>query len=90
MKVAKVTSKGQITIPQEAREALRIGDHSYVQVSVVGDEIHLRPVARARPLGEDDPIWALVGIASQDEKDVSANHDRYLADGEVDRWRESS
>ena len=90
MKVAKVTSKGQITIPQEAREALGIGERSYLQVSVVGDEIRLRPLGRIRPLGEDDPIWELVGMASGDGTDVSGDHDRYLADGEVARWQKSS
>jgi AbrB family looped-hinge helix DNA binding protein len=90
MKVAKVTSKGQITIPQEAREALGITDRSYLEVSVAGDEIRLRKIVRARPLGDDDPIWQLVGMSSGAAADVSADHDRYLADGEVGRWRESS
>jgi AbrB family looped-hinge helix DNA binding protein len=90
MKVAKVTSKGQITIPQDAREALGIDDQSYLEVSVAGDEIRLRKLIRVRPLSDDDPIWRLVGTVAGTAGDVSENHDRYLADGEVDRWRESS
>jgi transcriptional pleiotropic regulator of transition state genes len=90
MKVAKVTSKGQITIPQEAREALGISDRSYLEVSVAGDEIRLRKIVQARPLGEDDPIWQLVGVGAGGVRSVSADHDRFVADGEVARWRESS
>lgn len=90
MKVAKVTSKGQITLPQAARRALGIDDHSYLEVTVSGDEIRLRKVVRVRALGDDDPIWALAGTASSGASDVSASHDRYLAEDEVARWRESS
>ena len=90
MKVAKVTSKGQITIPQEARNALGIDDQSYVEVSVAGDEIRLRKLVAVRPLGDDDPIWKLVGAAASGGADASERHDRYLADGEMARWRESS
>ena len=90
MKVTKVTAKGQITIPREARRALGIDDRSYLEVVVSGDEIRLRKVVRVRPLGDEDPIWELVGVASGDATDVSERHDRYLADGEIDRWRASS
>jgi transcriptional pleiotropic regulator of transition state genes len=90
MKVAKVTSKGQITIPQDAREALRIDDHSYLEVTVSGDEIRLRKLAPVRPLSDGDPIWRLVGSAAGGASDVAMNHDKYLADGEIARWRESS
>jgi AbrB family looped-hinge helix DNA binding protein len=90
MKVAKVTSKGQITIPQDAREALRIDDHSYLEVTVSGDEIRLRKLIAVRPLSEGDPIWRLAGSVSGGASDVAANHDKYLADDEIARWRESS
>jgi transcriptional pleiotropic regulator of transition state genes len=90
MKVAKVTTKGQITIPQDARRALGIDDQSYLEVSVSGDEIRLRKLVRVRPLSDEDPIWRLVGSASGDVDDVAENHDQYLADGELTRWRESS
>jgi AbrB family looped-hinge helix DNA binding protein len=39
MKVSKVTSKGQITIPVVIRSALAIDERSRVEVSQVGDEI---------------------------------------------------
>jgi AbrB family looped-hinge helix DNA binding protein len=90
MKVAKVTSKGQITIPQEAREALGIDEHTYLEVHTSGEEIRLRKVLSVRPLGEDDPIWQLLGSAAGGRGDVSADHDRYLAEAEIAGWRESS
>ncbi len=90
MKVAKVTSKGQITIPVEFREALGIDQDSYVELTQAGEEIRLRKVLPTRPLGSDDPIWRLVGAASSGTTDTAEEHDRYLANGEVDQWRESS
>lgn len=90
MKVVKVTSKGQVTIPQEARKALGMDEHTYLEVRVEGDEVRLRKLSSIRPLAEDDPIWRLVGSASGGGHDVSGDHDRYLAEGETSRWRESS
>jgi AbrB family looped-hinge helix DNA binding protein len=90
MKVAKVTSKGQITLPHAVRKALGIDGQSYLEVTVSGDEIRLRKIVRVRPLGDDDPIWQFVGTASSGVSDVSDQHDRYLADGEIARWHESS
>jgi AbrB family looped-hinge helix DNA binding protein len=90
MKVAKVTSKGQITIPQEAREALGIHEGTYLEVTAAANELRLRKVVAVRSLGEDDPIWSLVGAAGGGARDVSVEHDRYLADAEIDGWHESS
>jgi AbrB family looped-hinge helix DNA binding protein len=90
MRVVKVTSKGQVTIPIEVREQLGISDDSYLEVSVVGDAITLRTRARARVLADDDPIWELVGVAASGGDDASSDHDRYLAEGEMKRWRRSS
>jgi transcriptional pleiotropic regulator of transition state genes len=90
MKAIKVTSKGQITIPIEIRTALGIDDHSYLDVSAQDEEIRLRKLVPARPLGDDDPIWQLVGAGRSGRADTSANHDRVLAEAEIARWRQSS
>jgi transcriptional pleiotropic regulator of transition state genes len=89
MKVVKVTSKGQVTIPLKIRNELGIDDQSYLEVSTEGDVVCLRKRPRARPLGEDDPIWDLVGSAASGARDVSRDHDRYLAEAERRRWRGS-
>jgi len=90
MKAIKVTSKGQITIPAEIRSALGIDETSYLEVVEDGDVIRLRKLVPARPLGSDDPIWDLVGAGESGLHNVSAEHDRHLANGEVERWRGSS
>jgi AbrB family looped-hinge helix DNA binding protein len=90
MKPVKVTSKGQVTIPVEIRSSLGIDENSYLEVSEVNDEIRMRKLVRAKPLAADDPIWEMIGSATSGEKDTAANHDRYLADGEIARWRKSS
>ena len=90
MKAIKVTSKGQVTIPIEIRAALGIDDDTYLEVSEHDQEIRLRKLVPTRPLGEDDPIWRLVGAGNSGVGDAAAHHDRHLADGEIARWRESS
>lgn len=44
MKMAKVTRKGQITIPKDVRDTLGITDSDYVVVVVDGDAATLYPV----------------------------------------------
>ncbi len=90
MKVVKVTAKGQVTIPVEVRRALGIDEDTYLEVSKDGNVIQLRKIVPARPLSGDDPIWNLIGAGESGHTDVAAEHDRYLAEGEIKRWRESS
>lgn len=54
MKVVKVSSKGQITLPKEIREELGIGKGSRLQVLRVGDQVALIPLPQY-------PIKALKG-----------------------------
>ena len=90
MKAIKVTSKGQITIPVAIRTALGIDEGTYLDVSEHEQEIRLRKLVPARPLGGDDPIWDLVGAGDSGAGNAAAEHDRHLADAETARWRESS
>lgn len=90
MKMVKVTSKGQVTIPTRVRTTLGISDDSYLEVSVENDEIHLRKVVQTRSLGDGDPIWGLVGTAAGEQHDVAQEHDRYLASSEIEQWQRSS
>ena len=90
MKAIKVTSKGQITIPIAIRTALGIDDQTYLEVSEADEEIRLRKIVPARPLGREDPIWGLIGEGRSGRGRVAADHDRHLAAGEIERWRESS
>jgi AbrB family looped-hinge helix DNA binding protein len=90
MKVVKVTSKGQVTIPVEVRTALGIEEGTYLEISEDGNEVRLRKLVPTRPLSGDDPIWSLIGAGASGYTDVAEQHDRHLADGEIERWRESS
>ncbi|HHX29192.1 MAG: AbrB/MazE/SpoVT family DNA-binding domain-containing protein [Bacillota bacterium] len=85
--IVRVTSKGQMTIPVNIRRALGISAGDVLAVTVDGSEIRMRRVEVTRPLDDSDPIWRLVGIGESGETGVSANHDRHLADGEVNRWK---
>ena len=90
MKVVKVTSKGQITIPIEIRESLRIDEGACLEVLEADREIRLRKIVPTRPLGPDDPIWTLVAAGDSGRGDISAEHDRHLAAAEIERWQKSS
>lgn len=90
MKVVKVTSKGQVTIPIEIRVALGIDEESYLEVTEQGSEIRLRKIVAAPPLTDLDPIWSLIGVGESAHDDVAEEHDRHLAEGETERWRGSS
>ncbi len=59
--VAKITSKGQMTIPKAARDAVRLEEGDLVVVEVEGDRLILRKLVAGR-----DPY--LLGLeASLDE-----------------------
>ena len=53
--LAKITSKGQMTIPKAARDAVRLAEGDWVVVEVAGDRL----VVRKLP-GDRDPY--LVGL----------------------------
>jgi bifunctional DNA-binding transcriptional regulator/antitoxin component of YhaV-PrlF toxin-antitoxin module len=79
-----------VTIPIEARRKLGTDEDSYLEVSVGESSVTFRKRKAARPLGEDDPIWGLLGRGASGAGGVSRDHDRYLAEAERRRWRESS
>ncbi|MCH8055041.1 MAG: AbrB/MazE/SpoVT family DNA-binding domain-containing protein [Deltaproteobacteria bacterium] len=89
MAIVKVTEKGQITLPIDLRRRLGITKDDYLVVETEGEYVKLHKVSEAKPLGPDDPIWALIGQGSSGKKDISSRHDYYLAKGEQKRWRKS-
>lgn len=92
MAVVKVTSKGQVTIPIDARKRLGITDDTYLDVVIEGDTLRFRKRSSIKPLSEDDPFWDLIGTGKPKTKakDVSTRHDHYLAEGEIRGWRSRS
>jgi transcriptional pleiotropic regulator of transition state genes len=86
--VMRVTAKGQLTIPVSLRKKLNINEGDYLQVYMEENEIRLKKMELVRPLSAEDPVWRLVGAGASGKKDISVNHDRYLAEGEINRWKE--
>ena len=48
----RVTTKGQVTIPQDIRERLGILPHSEVEFDVVGDSVRIRKTKGAQSRGQ--------------------------------------
>lgn len=59
METVKVSSKGQIVIPKELREAHHITPGMELVVSTVGDEIRLRPAPLFNPTTHDQAARCL-------------------------------
>jgi AbrB family looped-hinge helix DNA binding protein len=87
MAIVKVTEKGQVTLPIDLRRKLKISKDDYLVVEAEGNVLKVRKLAEKRLLASDDPIWDFVGQYASGKKDGSAEHDRYLAEGEQKRWR---
>jgi len=87
MAIVKVTEKGQVTLPIDLRRKLRISKDDYLEVEAEGNVLKVRKVETKKLLASEDPIWELVGRSGSGAKDGSAQHDRYLAEGERKRWR---
>jgi transcriptional pleiotropic regulator of transition state genes len=87
MAIVKVTEKGQVTLPVDLRRKLRISKDDYLEVEAEGNILKVRKLSTEKVLAPEDPIWEMVGRSESGAKDVSAQHDRYLAEGERKRWR---
>lgn len=87
--VVKLTSKGQMTLPVGIRRRLNLKEGDHLALLVEGRSIRLQKIEPVRPLSAEDPIWELVGAGESGRSDVSAQHDRHLAEGEVSRWHKS-
>lgn len=46
MAVARITSKGQITVPKEVRDQLGVGPGDSLEFSFEGDRLEVRPLQR--------------------------------------------
>lgn len=56
MRIAKLSSKGQISIPQAIREAAHLEPGDHVGFEFRGDDIVLTPI-RQRPLSSFKGVW---------------------------------
>jgi len=59
---AKVTSKGQLTLPKSIRDRLNLEKGSYIAIYLEKDQLVMKKVNPKKPLSDADPIWDLVGM----------------------------
>lgn len=89
--VVTLTSKGQLTLPKQYRDKLRLDKGSQLAVALKGDTLLLKKVYPVCPLGEKDPIWDMVGVFedSRGAAGVSEARDGGVAEGEVAACKKS-
>lgn len=87
-RIVRLSSKGQLTLPLEVRKKLGMEKGDRLLVEVIGEEVRIRREVGA-PIADDDPMWELIGKFSSGLTDVSENHDKYLAEAEIERWKKS-
>jgi len=86
-----LTSKGQLTLPKEYRDKLRLEKGSRLAVALKGDTLLLKKAQAVEPLSDADPIWDMVGMFEDrgGAGDVAGEHDAYVALREVAGCKES-
>lgn len=60
--VAKMTSKGQLTLPKSVRDQLNLDKGSHIAIYLEKDLIVMKKVNPRKPLGDADPIWDMAGM----------------------------
>lgn len=80
-----LTSKGQLTLPKEYRDKLRLDKGSRLAVVLKGDALLLKKVYKLAPLADSDPIWDMLGMFDDrgGAGDVAGRADAYAAAAEV-------
>lgn len=68
--VAKLTSKGQLTLPKPVRDRLKLDKGSYIAIYLENNQIVMKKVDPQKPLSDADPIWDMAGMfhGAKDEK----------------------
>ncbi|MCL6611429.1 MAG: AbrB/MazE/SpoVT family DNA-binding domain-containing protein [Peptococcaceae bacterium] len=60
--VAKLTSKGQLTLPKPVRDRLKLDKGSYIAIYLENNQIVMKKVDPQKPLSDADPIWDMAGM----------------------------
>lgn len=82
MKV-KVQKDGQIRLPSEILQALKIENGEWLTLKIEDGHILLQPIGateKTLTLTADHPIWELVGKWASGERNVSSDKYRHLAE----------
>jgi AbrB family looped-hinge helix DNA binding protein len=86
-KLVRPLRNGQITIPAEFRARLEITEQSLLEITLVGDELHLKPVQVSRAAKNSEWARELYQLfapvraetAKRNEKQVNADIDKAVA-----------
>ena len=75
--ITKITSKGQVVIPQEIRDAINIKEGERFVIYSIGDTIYMKRLAKidkAKNLEEFrkafEPLWEIAKSRNISEKDI--------------------
>ncbi len=89
--VAKLTSKGQLTLPKAVRDELNLDKGSYIAIYLEKDKIVMKKVNPKIPLSEADPIWDMVGMfhsGTANEGKVKTRECKAASVRENVRWKQ--
>lgn len=88
--VAKLTSKGQLTLPKSVRDQLKLAKGSYIAIYLEKDQIVMKKVNPKQPLSEADPIWDMVGMFHGKSKNQdNPREGKVTSIREATRWKPS-
>lgn len=88
--VAKLTSKGQLTLPKSVRDQMNLSKGSFIAIYLEKDQIVMKKVNPKRPLSDADPIWDMVGMFhGKPEKKGKPREAKVTSIQEATRWKPS-
>lgn len=88
--VAKLTSKGQLTLPKAVRDELKLDKGSYIAIYLEKDQIVMKKVNPKKPLSEADPIWDMAGMFHSGVEGQAITRENKVASiREAARWKPS-
>ena len=90
--VAKLTSKGQLTLPKSVRDELKLDKGSYIAIYLEEDHMVMKKVNPKKPLSDADPIWDMAGMFHGEnlgENSVSSRESKVIYFHEAAKWKTS-
>ncbi len=90
--IAKLTSKGQLTLPKSVRDQLKLEKGSYLAIYLEKDQIIMKKVNPRRPLSDADPIWDMAGMfhsGGASGRQVDAGESKIAPIRGAARWKTS-
>jgi transcriptional pleiotropic regulator of transition state genes len=86
--MAKLTSKGQLTLPKSVRDKLNLDKGSYIAIYLEKDQLVMKKVNPKKPLDDADPIWDMVGVF-HDGCEGESREGKVTSIREAAKWKQS-